>query len=214
MSDSKEPAGETETVAAPEKKAESLSRVDSIFVRLSILNTVLAVAGVFTGAVALYAAITESDAVRKQSAAAVWPYVQFSTADWNDEEGPFFAMHLSNAGVGPAKVKEARIEIGGEVRRTWAEVVDHLLDGERASYGQSYANNRVLRPGDEITIIHTRDEALYSAFLEVLQDPGSRFAYCYCSIFDECWVADTATDIQKPVPVDSCPNYGDEAFLN
>lgn len=193
---------------------EETSRTDRIFIRLSVLNTILAVAGVFTGAVALYAALAESDAVRRQSAAAVWPFVQFSTSDYVNEEGPYFAMLLENAGVGPAKVAAVRVELNGEAMTTWAEVAEGLTGGEGAPYGTSFALNRVLRPGDRITMVQTRDPDLYEAFLTSVADPESNFTYCYCSIFDDCWVADSRKDIQRPEPVDQCPDFGDEAFLN
>lgn len=44
---------------------------------------VLSVVGVFIAVLALYAAITESEAVRRQTAAAVWPFVQVSIADYD-----------------------------------------------------------------------------------------------------------------------------------
>lgn len=44
--------------------------------------------------------------------------------------------------------------------------------------------------------------------------PDNRLAFCYCSIFDDCWLADSRADIQDPQPVDACPDYGDATFTN
>lgn len=208
---SAELTGET---GASKEDVERLSKVDRIFVRLNVLNTVLAIAGLFTGAVALYAALTESEAVRKQSAAAVWPFVQFSTSDRINEDGPYFSMQLTNAGVGPAKIESVRIEIDGEARENWQEVVAALVPDSQPRFGMSFSLNRVLRPGEQVRMIETQDAELQKTFVAATLDPVNRFTYCYCSIFDECWLADSAKNVQKPEPVAQCPDYGDEAFLN
>ena len=57
------------------KERPQLTNSERVFVRLTFWQTVLSLAGVFIGTVALYAALTESAAVRQQTAAAVWPFV-------------------------------------------------------------------------------------------------------------------------------------------
>jgi len=59
-----------------------LSRSERLFLRLSLWQTVLSLVGVFVAFVALYAALTESEAVRRQTAAGVWPYVQLTINDY------------------------------------------------------------------------------------------------------------------------------------
>jgi hypothetical protein len=55
---------------------------------------------------------------------------------------------------------------------------------------------------------------LVEKFLEILARPGNSIIYCYCSIFDDCWVVDSEVDLQTPEPVAACPEFGDEAFGN
>ncbi|RFB01594.1 hypothetical protein [Parvularcula marina] len=206
--------GAVKTSEATREDIKNLNKVDRIFIRLNVLNTILAVAGVFTGAVALYAAMVESDAVKKQSAAAVWPFVQFSTSDYTNEEGVYFAMHLTNVGAGPAQIKSVRIKLAGEYREDWRDAVSGMLPDQKVSFGTSFATNRVMRPGDDVTMIETLDPVLQKAFVEATLDPENEFAYCYCSIFDDCWLADSTKDIQNPEQVKSCPDFGDDAFRN
>lgn len=211
---SETPIGPQKADSQPDKEIENVTRVDRIFIRLSILNTILAVAGVFTGAVALYAAITESEAVRRQSAAAVWPFVQIQVSNGVDEAGPYFSVELKNAGVGPAKIVSMQLIIEGEARRNWEEVVEAILPDQPVEFGDSFTHNRVLRPGESVIMIQSRDANLYMPFLSAANDPNNTMSYCYCSIFDECWLADSNTDIQDPQPVKQCPEYGDDNFMN
>lgn len=186
---------------------------EGLFVRLSILNTIIAVAGVFTGAVALWAALQESEAVRKQSAAAVWPFVQLSTTDYADEKGAFFALSLTNAGIGPARIEAMYVQLADGVVHDWGEAVTALVpDGTRPVWGQQFSIGRVLRPGETAELITTRDENLARAFAAAVLEPENRIAFCYCSIFDECWLADSQDNIQRPTMVVKCPAYGGDGF--
>ena len=74
-----------------------LTKAKQIPVKISILQTILAVIALFTGAVALWAALDESDAVRKQQQAAVWPHLQLSVASINypREESLTFSIKVS-----------------------------------------------------------------------------------------------------------------------
>lgn len=49
-------------------------RMERLALRISVVQTALAVMGFFIGSIALYAALNEADAVRKQQQASVWPY--------------------------------------------------------------------------------------------------------------------------------------------
>lgn len=219
MSDKENP--QPEDPALPEEISVEVENVqpppagasEGLFIRLSVLNTIIAVAGVFTGAVALWAALQESDAVRKQSAAAVWPFVQLSTTDYADEDGAFFALSLTNAGIGPARVDTMYVQLADSVVHDWDEAVTALVpDGTRPVWGQQFSIGRVLRPGETAELITTRDKNLARAFAAAVLEPKNRIAFCYCSIFDECWLADSQENIQRPSMVAKCPAYGGDGF--
>ena len=42
--------------------------------------------------------------------------------------------------------------------------------------------------------------------------PDKRIRYCYCSIFDECWLVDSEYDTQDPQAVASCPDFGADGY--
>ncbi len=184
------------------------------FVRLTFWQTVLSLVGVFIAVVALYAALAESDAARKQTAAAVWPFVQLTIHDHLSEGHAEFRVSLTNAGVGPARMRSMRVLLLGEPLRDWHHAMD--LVGETGTHrlGQSFVSRRVLIPGETINMVETTDRALVEKFLGTLAQPGNSITYCYCSIFDACWVVDSDKDMQSPEAVEQCPAFGDEAFRN
>lgn len=211
---SEEPTETREELPQDAQSAPMLSRVERIFVRLTFWQTVLSVAGVFIAIVALYAALTESAAVRQQTAAAVWPFVQLSIADRDSGESAEFTMSLTNAGVGPARMHAVRLIIDGEPMRDWAHAVTQLGGKLTDQVGRNFVSNRVLSPDEKVDMISTTDPDLARQFQAVIANPETSITYCYCSIFDECWLVDSRRDIQNPEPVEDCPDFGDATFQN
>lgn len=194
--------------------APMLSRAERIFVRLTLWQTVLSVAGVFIAIVALYAALSESSAVRHQTAAAVWPFVQLSIDDYDSEDEASFMMSFTNAGVGPARMRGLRLIIDGEPMRDWEQTVRQLEGNSTGHIGRSFVNNRVLSPDETVDMISTSDPDLARRFQAAMTNPNNSITYCYCSIFDDCWLADSRRDIQNPEPVEKCPDFGDAEYKN
>ena len=194
--------------------APMLSRAERIFVRLTFWQTVLSVAGVFIAIVALYAALTESAAVRQQTAAAVWPFVQMTIADYDSGESAGFTMSFTNAGVGPARMHAVRLIIDGEPMRDWAHAVTQVGGNLTDHVSRNFVSSRVLSPDEKVDMISTNDPDLARQFQVIIANPESSITYCYCSIFDECWLADSRRDIQNPESVEECPDFGDATFQN
>jgi hypothetical protein len=200
----------------PETKSAGLvmSGTERLFVRMTLWQTILSVVGIFIAIVALYAALKESAAVRQQTAAAVWPFVQLIVEDYDNGESAGFAMSFVNAGVGPARVTGVRLEIDGEPIRGWEHAVT-LLEGDTASpVSRNFIGGRVLRPEEKVDMMRTADADLARRFQAAIARPGNYITFCYCSIFEECWLADSRQDLQSPEPVRMCPEFGDEAFMN
>ncbi|HRK64183.1 MAG TPA: hypothetical protein PLN53_07285 [Terricaulis sp.] len=190
-----------------------LSRSERIFLRLSIWQTVLSVAGVFIAVVALHAALTESEAVRRQTAAAVWPYVQLTVNDYITSDDAMFELSLTNAGVGPTRIGDMRVTFGGRTMTTWGEVAASVgIDA--GAFSQTVANNRVIRPGESVVIFGARDRDAVRALRAAVSNAHNAIEYCYCSIFDECWLADSRLPDATPEPVKRCPDYGAASFAN
>lgn len=184
------------------------------FLRLAFWQTVLSIAGVFIAVVALYAALTESAAVRQQTAAAVWPYVQFMVQDSDTGESADLSISFTNSGVGPARMRTLQVVIDGEPLRDWAHAVE-LIGGQVDDHvSRNFISGRVLSPDEAIVAFHTTEPALARGFQAAVANPRSYVAYCYCSIFDECWLSDSRQGQQDPEAVDACPDFGAHTFRN
>lgn len=200
------------TPKTPPEGAPEMTRSERLFLRISVWQTVLSVAGVFTGAVALYAALTESSAVRRQTAAAVWPYVQLAVNDYLSDESGIYELTLTNSGVGPAQIRAVRVSINGSAMSSWAAVIDEVSPGESPTFSQSFIANRVIRAGESVTMFGTQNPELVAQMREVAADSNNSIQFCYCSIFDECWTVDSRTPNAEREPQRQCPSYGEEAF--
>ena len=197
-----------------QSSAPETSGAERAFVRLTFWQTVLSLVGVFIAVVALYAALAESDAARKQTAAAVWPFVQLTINDHLSASRAEFRISLTNAGVGPARMRSMRVLLQGVPLRDWHHAMEVIGETGTHRLGQSYVSRRVLIPGETIDMVSTMDRPLVEKFLATLARPDNSITYCYCSIFDACWVVDSEKDLQSPEPVEQCPDFGDEAFRN
>ncbi len=197
----------------------SIADIQRSFLRLTALQTLLSLAGVFTGAVALYAALNESQAVRQQSAASVWPYVQFMIEDRSDADSAHFSLSFDNVGVGPARMRGMQLIHRGEAVISWEAMTVALL-GEAAElgsdYGQSSASRRVLAPGDSVTAFNTDRRDLALAIQRAVYRGDVALSYCYCSIFDQCWTVATPEPpaAAKEPEEGNCPEFGDDAFID
>ena len=201
----------------PEPEREEslkLSHAERSFVRMSFWQTVLSVIGVFIAVIALYAALSESEAVRQQTAASVWPRVQLHVSDHLSDHRAELTVSLTNAGVGPARMQSMRVRINGEAIESFHKSMEALGHSDTSRMGQSFVGRRVLLPGETVHMMSTQDRELVELYGKALWNPGTSIVYCYCSIFDSCWVVDSKIDLYSPKPVDACPDFGAETFGN
>ena len=213
------PTGNEPQKSESQPESLALAGMEKKFLRLTFWQTVLSVAGVFTGAVALYAALSESQAVRQQTAASVWPYVEFMINDTAAEDSASFELSLHNVGVGPARMRGMRVTLNNQVVRDWQSLTTSLMtEGTQlgVDYGKSSVSRRVLAPGESIVAFQSQHTELALKLQDAIYSGALNVSYCYCSIFDECWNlpsrADTARDLVESLP--SCPVYGEEGFLD
>lgn len=186
-------------MAAPE-----LSRAERIALRISVAQTVLAVVGFLVGIIALYAALNEADAVRKQQQAAVWPYVDVSVTNDNSSDDRFTEVSISNKGIGPARVKTIGVLLDDEPTASWWDLIGKSTElGERdLLLSNADASGRVMTAGESLMLVRIDKTALaddeagalevLDQFRSVLTQGRVRMNICYCSVFDDCWKIDTA----------------------
>lgn len=195
-----------------------IANIERTFLRLTFWQTLLSLAGVFTGAVALYAALNESQAVRQQTAASVWPYVQMMTHDTDDGESAHFALFFENVGVGPARMQAVQFILDGEAISDWDTATARLLDSPAkvgVDFGRSSISRRVIAPGESIAAFQTSNRPLALRMQAAVNEGRAGLVYCYCSIFDDCWLNQSwsnANEEGSTQPIEACPDYGDTGF--
>ena len=193
---------------------ESQLRTEQSIVRLTFWQTILSVVGVVIAVIALYAALTESSAVRRQTSAAVWPYVQLVLLNHHTDESAGFTLGFKNVGVGPAKMQDVRISVDGNVVRDWSELVASVDPDSNAAINRSYISDRVLRPDETVVVFNTQNADLVQKLVDAIRRPRGVINYCYCSIFDECWLIDTSKESTNPEPVEFCPEFSSDTYVN
>ena len=210
-----EQQSESRDSSTPEPEAaHKLSASEKIFVRLSFWLTILSVVGLFIAVLALYAALTESEAIRRQTSAAVWPFIQVTVADFDTGEDAGFSLTFTNSGVGPALIREVKVEIDGMPVLDWGQAVAILGGKLDASVGRQTVRGRVLSPEQQVDLLTVTDPVLARQFQNQVLNPRTSITFCYCSIFDDCWLANSQTQMLDPEPVNACPDFGDDAFRN
>lgn len=107
-----------------------------------------------------------------------------------------------------------RLVIGGKPIRDWAHAVEQL-DGELTDQvSRNFISGRVLSPDETVVAFSTTDADLARRFQATVANPENSIVFCYCSIFDECWLADSRQTLADPTIVEECPDFGEDTFQN
>jgi hypothetical protein len=139
--------------------------------------------------------------MQQQARAGVWPYLSIGYALVNDGDKRGYTWRIDNDGVGPARIESVTLTLDGKPLEHWKDVF-HALFGDapvQATYSQIYG--KVLPPSTnrETTIEAVRildpDQA------KTFFDAQSRIemSICYCSVYDDCWIARRQSPVQEPV---------------
>lgn len=172
------------------------------------IDPFLALVALVVSGISLWVAIGTEQANRRMVAAASWPLLQADTSDLN------FTITFSvlNGGVGPAKLKTFELFWNGK-----AYAGAFSLLGACCGYQPSRSRDEtalttggvsgiVIRAGESHTFL-TLPQRANNADVWRRLDRARRqvtFRACYCSVFDECWIA-TLKDLE-PKRVDTCPS--------
>jgi hypothetical protein len=170
------------------------------------IDPFLAVTAVVVSAISLWVAIGTEQANRRMVAAASWPLLQADTSDLNST----ITFSVLNGGVGPAKLKTFELFWNG---KAWpgADAFLAACCGYRASDAKSPG---LTTGGVSGIVIRAGENHFFLSMSERADNPGVwkkldrtrrqvTFRACYCSVFDECWIA-TLQNLE-PKPVRICP---------
>jgi hypothetical protein len=154
----------------------------------------------------------QTELMQKQSRASVWPYLSIAENDIHRQGQESFTWRVDNNGVGPAKIESVVVSLDGKPYKTWREIFNVLRPDVPFHAAQSSINGMVLPPSlnreTTVEMVKLDETATAKAFL----DAQSRLQIdiCYCSVYDECWLA--RKDVRFAEPVARCEIAGKTEF--
>ena len=189
------------------------------------LDTLLGVSAIVVSLTSLYLAYNSNDAMQRLVHASSWPFVQLGSGNTSDDGRFEMAFGLENVGTGPARIHSFEILVDGQQLPSGGHRLTNMLraccnaefeaaldanGGDIAAiYGAEVSSpvaHRFLATNDDITAVRwPRTEAnrtLWTALDTARQSGRITMSSCYCSAFDECWIASSNTF--TPEEVDTC----------
>ena len=97
--------------------------------------------------------------------------------DTGDTAG--FSLAFTNAGVGPARMRDVRVSTDGNVTRNWSELVASVDGDTGAAINRSFISDRVLRPDETVVIFSTMDADLARKLVGAVSKPRGALTFCY-----------------------------------
>lgn len=138
-----------------------------------------------------------------------WPFLSYGAGVVTVAGVPTINLHVTNAGVGPAKIEAAELLWRGVAQRTNRDLLKACCDVDLVP-GQFDSNvflNFVMPTGQQVEFLglkQTTNPAAFAALQKAMISRDLQLVVCYCSIFDECWKADLTAFSLKPAPADRC----------
>lgn len=183
-----------------------LTRSERINIRISVTQTVLALVGIFIGSVALYAALSESEAVRKQTEASVWPRLDILPIYYGLEGQERISIVTRNRGIGPAVIESVKVTVNSAPVKSWGETIRAIRPEEDFRISNWTIDGSVISPGEDITMLALEEQYssadLTRAVRDAFRSGQAAIEICYCSVFGACW--ETRTNNSAPEVVKAC----------
>jgi hypothetical protein len=165
------------------------------------------VSAVVIGVCALGVSLYETSLMREEQRAAVIPLVELSRSyylehDNAEGERVRLDLNIANVGIGPARVSDFQVRVDGQPQATWGETIQALIGRDQAvSYVQSTINGRTIPPDRSIKMLQLEDSDVAREILAEFN--RLEIEACFCSVFDECWLA-SSRSFGASTPTDAC----------
>ncbi len=145
----------------------------------------------------------QTELMQKQSRASVWPYIQIGKNEDSNHPGhESFTWRVDNNGVGPAKIESVQVMLDGKPYRNWFELFVALAPDQQFHGQTSSLGGLVLPPNlnRETTIEMVKPDTPERAKVFIAAQERMTIEVCYCSVYDECWIAHSLVQGSEPVP--------------
>ena len=150
--------------------------------------------------------------MQTQARASVWPYLSIGYTYSSDTDENAFIWRVDNNGVGPARVQRVSLTLDGHPMKHWTDVLIALGFSGKLHLSTSSISGEVIPPSlnreTAIEAIHINDRAVGAAFKSAVE--RFKMDICYCSVYDDCWIAHW--QVSKADSVESCSAGNDTSF--
>jgi hypothetical protein len=174
------------------------------------LDITLAVSAILISVISLFLAIQHGRAMERMVEAATWPYVIVDSSTANPDGTPHVTLHISNKGVGPARVESLEVFYQGVALTDPEMLLRTVLESpdpaRRWPLLQSDVIDSVLSAREEANLIDLDARNFTTGEYTRVGDALGKMTFrtCYCSVFDECWMLDTGKS-PRALAVKACP---------
>lgn len=190
-------------------------------------ESALAIGAVIIAAVSLWMAYDTERTNRELVASQSWPYIQLYESDASDPGERVMSLVITNNGIGPAKLESFELFWKGEPQRNPFHLLQACCAQAQSGAGQpvdlatlrrdvaistSADEGIVVRAGQTIPFLqvlrNAKDAGVWDALHDGFLARNISVRYCYCSAFDECWLASQQfgeVHQMNPPRVRSCP---------
>ena len=139
--------------------------------------------------------------MQSQARASVWPHLEVGyTYNTNTDENGFL-WRIDNNGVGPARIESGTLTLDGKPMKHWRDVLLALGFTGQMRVSTSSLAGEVIPPSlnreTAIETIRINQREVASVFKEAV--PRFKMEICYCSVYDDCWIARWQTTKVEPV---------------
>lgn len=151
--------------------------------------------------------------MREHSRASVWPRLEFglSKGHAKDKSINHFVFGLSNSGVGPAIITDAKVMYDGNPAEDWWDLfrLQGIPDSIETTITNAAFNGKIVKIGETMEILNLGDNPeLAQAVFERL-DKLSIHIY-YESIYGETWFYEIGENDEKTVKIEEFKGLPDD----
>jgi hypothetical protein len=168
------------------------------------LELTIAVTALITSVSSIVIAIQHGHTMEKLVQANSVPYLESGISTATPEGARVLSLDLLNRGVGPAHEESLRVTVDNRPVNSFGDMVVALLgpsDGPKAyrDFQETHTlvrNNvpkRFIPAGQSQMVFRLPRTAENAHWWDLIAKQNRRWnvAFCYCSVFDECWAART-----------------------
>jgi hypothetical protein len=157
-----------------------------------LLQSLGTISALVISVLALVVSIFETNILKDQQKATVWPYVTIG----QNYSGQGFELRANNKGVGPAIIKSVQVEYKGKPMDTYLQILEEAFPNNGLDYGntrQSNINNMVMQSKEKVVMLaFPWNDTTYQITPELEKNLVIKLQYC--SVLGECWYYEYPSD--------------------